>query len=279
MGRFSGDLGKRVLNKGPQIGFCVICGTHGKLSRDHVPPRKCNNISDVELKYLGASDNAARIGVTSQGGTHYKTLCGECNSKRLGIDFDPSLIKLSNEITSMVVGANNRIISLPDTIHPLVKPQRIARSVVGHLLAAVAVEETKTGLVSTPIEDSLREYFLDKSKPIPKNLEIYYWLYPSRNQIIIKHMMKSSMRYRENIFGHVIKFLPLGFWLVWNKREGIDLNLNNLVPEKMMGIDDVKQIQLNLYSIPRLSFPEKPEGDESIFLNTDYAVISSPKGK
>jgi len=277
MGNFSNNLGKRVLNRGADKGHCVICGVYGKLSRDHVPPKKCNNLNDVELKTLLPSENSARVGTTSQGGAHYKTLCKECNSKRLGTNYDPSLINLSNEITSLVMGAKNRLVSLPETIHPFIKPQKIARAIVGHCLAAIAIEETKSGPIPSPIGDGLREYFLDESQALPDELDIYYWVYPSKRQVVIKAMGKSSMYSRATIVGHVIKFLPLGFWLVWNKPKGLIMNLNNLVPEKNMELNAVRQIELNLYRIPALNFPEVPEDHEYIALNGGHAVVANPK--
>ncbi|MBL4851253.1 MAG: hypothetical protein JKY90_03090 [Gammaproteobacteria bacterium] len=68
MGNFSNNLGQRVLNRGQGKGHCVICGVYGELSRDHIPPKKCNNLNDVELKALLPSGNSARVATTSQGG-------------------------------------------------------------------------------------------------------------------------------------------------------------------------------------------------------------------
>ena len=277
MGKFSNNLGKRVLNKGPKIGYCVICGEYGKLSRDHVPPRKCNNLSDVELKALFSKEQISKVGTISQGGAHYRTICSECNSTHLGTKYDPALVDLSNDITSYVMAANNRLISLPEVISPFVKPQKIARSVVGHCLAAIAIEETKTGLVSSPISDSLREYFLNESLPMPKELDIYYWLYPSKRQVVVKNMGKSSMNGNGTIFGHVIKFLPLGFWLVWNKPKTVDLKMRSLLSNKNIGINEVEQHEINLYDVPALDFPEAPADHEFIALNSNYAVVADKK--
>lgn len=182
MGNYSKSISKRILHKGPSEGFCVICGEYSKLTRDHVPPKKCNNLNDVEIKALMPKEESARVGTTSQGGTHFKTLCSKCNSERLGAKYDPSLVDFTNNITSLVLGAKRKHIVLPQSIYPIITPQRIARSVVGHALAAVAVEEAKIGLVSSPMSNKLREYFLNESHPLPEKLEIYYWLYPSRKE-------------------------------------------------------------------------------------------------
>lgn len=279
MGNYSKNLTNRITNKGNEFGYCVICGEYGKLSRDHVPPKGCNNLNDVELKALFPGENSARAGTTSQGGTHFKTLCETCNSTCLGTYYDPWLIDLSNEITSLVLGAKNRLVSLPEKIYPFIRPQRIARSIVGHCLAAVAVEETKSGLISSPLGDALRAYFMDQSAPLPSELDIYYWLYPSKRQVIVKGLGKSSMYSKGTIVGHVIKFLPLGFWLVWNKPKEINIGIKEFVSNKAMGIDEIQQVELELYNIPALDFPEVPADHEYILLNDDYAVVANQKNK
>jgi hypothetical protein len=105
MGEYSKNLKKRILNQGPKEGFCVICGGFGVLSRDHVPPKGCHNLNDVELKTVLPSPEYSKVGTTSQGGTHYKTLCEKCNNHCLGTLYDQALIDFSNSITSTVLGA------------------------------------------------------------------------------------------------------------------------------------------------------------------------------
>lgn len=277
MGNYSSSIQKRISNKGPAQGFCVICGEFGKLTRDHVPPKKCNNLNDIEIKSLMAEDNSEKAGLTSQGGMHFKTLCETCNSERLGIKYDPSLVRLSNDITSLVQGAKNRNVVLPRKIYPIIQPQRIARSIVGHALAAIAVDEAKSGLRGSPISDSLREYFLNENAQLPSNIDIYYWLYPSRKQVVVKGMGKKHLGVEGTVVGHVLKFLPLGFWIVYNKPSNISMNLANLIGNKGMGLNEWEQIEIDLYSAPSVNFPEAPEDWEVTALNDNYAYSGHPK--
>lgn len=280
MARYAKNLRRRIQNSGPKVGFCAICGDKGPLSRDHVPPKKCNNLNDVEIKTFLPSEDYSKIGTTSQGGAHYRTLCATCNSTRLGSYYDPALIDLSNEITAMAMGAKSQKISLPRAIFPFIKPQRIARAVVGHVLAGLAVNESHKGLTSSPISDSLRSYFLDSTASLPDNLDIYYWIYPSRNQVLIKNAGKSvinSTGKRETVFGHIFKFLPLGFWLVFNGSNQESGLIKKLVREREMPLDGVEQIEIDLYRVPPLDYPERPVGDEVIALNGDYAVQTRDK--
>lgn len=272
MGKFSQRLNKRVQNKGPKIGWCVICGSHGELTRDHVPPKQCNNLNDYEINILMPNKEYSKKGTTSQGGTHYRTLCKKCNSERLGINYDPELIKLTREITDQVRISHSGNLILPDQIHLFVKPQKVARSIIGHTLAAIAVEEARIGLVSSPFADAMRGYFLDHDAYLPEELDIFFWVYPSKRQVVMKHMGKKSIRYRETVVGHIIKFLPLGFWVVWNKPKSIDLGLPSLPKDKHIRIDGLEQVSINLKEIPPLSFPEAPADDEFVVFNSEYAV-------
>ena len=103
------------------------------------------------------------------------------------------LVKLSNNITQIALAARNKQIALPGDLLVFIRPQKIARAVVGHILAANAMEEAKNGLVSAPFPDALRRYFLDENEPLPRHVDIYFWVYPSRRQVVIKNACKISM--------------------------------------------------------------------------------------
>lgn len=277
MGDYSRSISKRIQHKGPGKGYCVICGEKGKLTRDHVPPKKCNNLNDVEIKAFLSSNNSARVGPTSQGGTHFKTLCTKCNSEILGMKYDPSLVEFSNKITSLVLGAKNSSIYLPKNTYPIITPQRIAKSVVGHVLAAIAVDEVKSGLVKSPMSNALREYVLDSTLPMPPSLEIFYWVYPYRKQVVIKGMGKAQFGAgNEVVVGHVFKFLPLGFWLVWDRPKYVEINLSSLVVNKGMGLDERAQVEIDLYNTIPSDFPEASKGKDVTLLNT-YSFIGNQK--
>ncbi len=263
----------RISNKGPSEGYCVICGTHGKLTRDHVPPKKCNNLNNTELKVLQSRFAKTAQRTISRGGTHFKTLCGKCNSEQLGVEYDPWFIELSKVIKASFLEEN-----LPQKICLTITPQRIARAVVGHILAAVAVEETKSGLINSPMSDTLRKYFLNKTLPLPDEIEIYYWLYPYKDQVLIKGMGKCQFGIKEMLVGHIFKFFPLGFLLTWERPDNIKVNIPILLKNKKMKINEREQIEIELCYPPR-DFPESPKDGELFLLNDQHAFIGSPQHK
>lgn len=267
------------MTRGPSEGYCVICGTFGKLTRDHVPPKGCNNATDAILQTFPQAHGGQKGNrwSQSQGGTHFKTLCQKCNTYRLGSKYDPEIVDLSNELTRLALSSLNGTIALPNEIAVFLRPQKIARAVVGHLLAANAVEEAKTGIVSAPFPDALRRYFLNDEQALPDNIDIYWWIYPYRRQVVIKGAGKMSMKGSGMIFGHILKFLPLGFWVLWERPAHVSLQVPTLVPDKRMGIDEVAQTSIVLNSPPPRDFPEAPTDDEAILMHAESTSVGTPR--
>lgn len=79
------------------------------------------------------------------------------------------------------------------------------------------------------------------------------------------------------VTGHVIKFLPLGFWLVWGKPKSVKMNIPNLLKDKDMGLDERIQIDIDLYNTPSTKFPEAPKDWEINLLNDNYAFVGNHK--
>ena len=111
------------------IGHCNICDSYEKLTEDHVPPKGSTRITQVKMLSLskaldvGAEEAKGRY---SQNGVKFKSLCGTCNNKYLGLKYDPSLNYLSNEIIKYIESN----LALPRILHIKVKPNLIARAVL-----------------------------------------------------------------------------------------------------------------------------------------------------
>jgi len=73
------------LTKDLKEGYCHVCGTHGRLSFDHVPPRSAFNDRPVvvakALEVIGPGSDLDRVqGRVQQRGAGGYTLCERCNS-------------------------------------------------------------------------------------------------------------------------------------------------------------------------------------------------------
>lgn len=275
MGNYTKNLRTRVSTKGSTHGYCAICKESATLSRDHVPPRCCGNIDTHILEFLHSGKPT--VSTQSQGGTHFRTICSKCNGDRLGLLYDPALGEMTNEVKFYAQKAYEGSISLPDTIQVKVQPQKIARSIIGHLMAAVATDEIKEPDCSSPVNQILRNYFLNQDSPLPDEAEIYYWIYPGKKQTVLKHFAKQESFGGKLIFGSCLKFPPLGFCITHNSPELQHLGVRKLLKNKDLQLDQEVNININLYEVPPLDFPEKPGERGMVMLANQLGYEALPK--
>lgn len=82
------SLQRRRIDQMARMGICHICGQYGKLTAEHVPPRKSFNDSKIFRgnisEFIGRSkfpwDTEGVRMTQSQRGVVYETLCQECNN-------------------------------------------------------------------------------------------------------------------------------------------------------------------------------------------------------
>lgn len=272
-----GNLKKKIKIRGPLKGYCTICGTFGELTADHVPPKGCANVSPVEIRTLTkALDKNNEKPRYSQNGVKFRTICGTCNNDLLGGEYDKEIINLADEITKYYRPILESGLSLPSIQKITIKPQRLARAVIGHLLAAEPIKSVKEKPVDAPLPNKLREYFLNPSKDLPDGIEIYYWLYPSKTQVIIKGCGLAILGAGFSAVGHIMKFFPLVFYVVHNRPEKMDINQSQLKIEKNTEIDQFSEIEINYNNVSPIGWPEQPTGNEILLLaeeQTHHAVL------
>lgn len=268
----------RVRFKGDEKGYCNICGQYSKLTLDHIPPRGCVKPTAVELRtliqYLSEPGKKPTI---SQGGLNVLSLCGSCNNKWLGTEYDPELINVSKKVSSIVKSYLDLRLSLPEKIPLVVKPQRLIRAVVGHILAGKLPIPGQSS-ISAPFPDALRNYFLDRSSNIPDELNVYYWVYPSNKQIVINPLAIASVIGEGCIAGSaLLKFFPLAFWLVWDQPASFPINFTSISKDKFKDLDDTYEIILELRKLPSLYYPEVPGEGKIIMYCDDSTFLAQPK--
>ncbi|MFM0208866.1 hypothetical protein PQQ96_15790 [Paraburkholderia sediminicola] len=274
MADYSKKITERFLNRGPNVGYCAICRIYGPLTKDHVPPKGCGNINDSVIAHVyGYSPQNPGKSVLSQGGSHFRTICGQCNNTLLGTEYDPALSVVFHEIETYFKQASGSRLSLPRTHLFEYQPNKFLRSVIGHLLAANAVSDLASNVLAAPLDSALREYVLDPTKCLPDGLRVYYWFYPYRRRVVMKH---SAMGFiggnGASIYGHVFKFFPFGFWFVWdetgNRSRRFRLRQLN---DSSEFISATSRLVVDLWPLQPSSFPEAPTED-GMWLVTDHLV-------
>lgn len=261
--------------KGLRVGYCSICGMYGDLTHDHVPPKGGMKMKPVEIRTLAqAYYGSPTKAIVSQNGVKFRTLCGRCNNELLGTKYDPELRNFTDQVSLFLRNLIESNIYFPPNQPFQIRTQRVVRAIVGHLLAAFLPDDTSRPQPASPAYDSLRSYFLDDNEPIPKELSIYIWLYPVKDQIIIRGFGLSSIRGSGTIVGDIIKFFPMAYWLVWEQPTTANINQIQLGARKNMGIDETEIIIIDFSKIPSRSFPESPKDDEFVLLNDQFSSSS-----
>ena len=247
----------KKMMKGSSEGYCRICGEYDKLTEDHIPPHGCGNNSIVTIRNFEGHISY------SQNGSKVKTICSECNNKRLGIDSDSELVRIYNEVKSnysSIIQNPNREISIT------VNPQKIIKSICGHLLAIMVGDEVARELSEKPIMTDylteLRDFVIyDKSM---KSVTVFYWFYPHDEMRIIQYFGKipDVSELNNVIYGSIFKFFPFGFWIV-NSKSSTCFPRFNVMPQDI----STYVMKLNIRNVLHESKPEMPESNGLILIN------------
>jgi hypothetical protein len=261
-------------------GRCIICDTVGRLTRDHVPPRSVAPPKELELRRLamavepGNKPDQFRVGFQAP---TFPSLCRVCNTDRLGGQYDPTLAKLAADVRTWVAATTDLGIWVPGDIRVETQPFRLARSVVGHLLAA---EERKDPARRPPrgtLTDALRAFFLDDAAPWPEDHHVYMWLYPARKQVIVRGFGISRVlgsRY-DPIVGDVLKFFPVAFWITLDPATGVQHRLAEVPLQTAGTIDTSVTLTIPLRGLPPPTWPEQPGEGEIVLINDERTSVAT----
>jgi len=259
-------------------GRCLICDSLGKLSRDHVPPRSVVPLKRVEVQRVialwgGQPNQKPRKAFQS---IEFPSLCQICNSDRLGSTYDPYLAEFAKAVTTWVRSAFQLYLTLPGSFSIAIKPHRVARAVIGHLLAAEERKDPTAPLRNGPMPDDMRRYFLNVDEPAPAALELYVWPYASETQRIVRAFSVAELGSNDSVLGSVLKFFPLAFWLVYERPETTHIRLPSLPLHLAGGLDLETTITLPLKGIPRPDFPEAPGPSGIVMMNNESTFTATP---
>jgi hypothetical protein len=260
-----------IQTKGPKNGRCNICGKVGSLTEDHTPPKGCYRPTQVELHSIFQritidTENTQKPRF-SQNGVKFRTLCKRCNNTLLGSLYDPALIAFVNSISSVL----NSSLALPTVLPVRGQPQAIIRSVIGHLCAQ-GVDRYEKG----PLTESIREYLLDKSLPLPVGIRLFYWAYPFRSHVMVRDASCVIHFGVTQSFGTwFLKFFPVAFLLAWDGPDSLPFQTHSFDVWRYSSFDTIAEIPITLHPITPEVWPEYPLRD-SMIMYGDEAINVKP---
>jgi len=227
------------------------------------------------IRYLSVDPQRPKI---YKNGVKFRTLCGKCNNDRLGGSYDPALIEISKIVSRMVRVDQSGLLKLPPEIKFPVKVQRVARAIVGHLLAVLPGPEAGKSITHAPFPDAMRDYFLDPTKPLPKEMNIYYWVYPSDLHVVARGFGVGDARSLPHIIvGDMIKFFPLGYWVTWEAPPELRISQPTLIANRSSGIDDEEILKIPLRDVPPLDWPARPGSWGINLFSEEITFVAYPR--
>jgi hypothetical protein len=184
---------------------CNICRrTKDPLTEDHVPPSNCLLERQVQIEpfenFLRRDEPVLPI---SQNGVRFRTLCSDCNNRRLGSDYDPHLGSMVRALQSRF----SPVYSPTDRWKTWCRSGLVIRALFGHLLAAT------TDDADTVPDTEMRAFVLDQSTARPPSLRVFYWLHPHLDIKLLRSVAMPASRRGSTDFGifQILKFFPIGF--------------------------------------------------------------------
>jgi hypothetical protein len=269
--------------RGPMHGRCNICGIQGLLTEDHTPPKGYAPSVPVQMTHIAdrLRSEPQRKFRKAPDGVKYRTLCASCNNGLLGSEYDGALIRMARQATSVITSE----MLLPPTVALRVMPQRVVRSVLGHI-AAQGVDRYEKG----PITEPLRDYLLNSALPMLAGVRLCYWIYPHRPRVLIRdaaimHLFEGA---EHSSCNHsviwLMKCFPLAFAVLWDG----GFKFENGAPQPRdfdaytnMRIDDEVDLPIDLFGVPHELWPEAPTDGTALMLGQEAvsATVSPTRGK
>ncbi|MEN6082834.1 hypothetical protein [Chromobacterium piscinae] len=212
MGEFSKEISRRILdNKKHKFGYCVICGNHGELSKDHVPPQSLGNVGSVELLTLSEYVSRSNIKpLSGKGGAYHKTICRVCNGDLLS-RLDMTL-KVMYEETFLALSRYEKNVGI-DYVKFNVDPKEFCRCMMGHLTATSPQVYCEKPIPEKEHVSLIRNFILKGGDEIIEDYDFYLWFYPYKNVVAVNNMIGLGTN-GVQVTVYLLKFLPFGFAMV-----------------------------------------------------------------
>jgi hypothetical protein len=272
VGKSSKNISERIRHTRIKQGYCLICGKHGNLTQDHVPPKGSIEITKTEQKHITELLNSAPSslkGVSSQIGSTFRTICANCNNIHLGNN-DKEVARVCHELTEKIRHAFSSPGWHTKSIRVDVDIIKYTRAMIGHILAATSVTECTKPPVQSPYFSPLQEFILGNDSALSSSHDIYYWFYPLRRHLSAKMVL--FMNEGNKCCLSLLSFFPIAF-LVTEKGKGVfPAHAKKLEPT-----DTSLTLNLSMHNAKYIEFPFVELTGNSMYLLADFqCVISYP---
>lgn len=245
--------------RGPLFGRCNLCENEGKLTEDHTPPKGVVRVGQLELHHI-----TARLAVQTeprkfrqfQNGVKYRTLCAKCNNNLGSLD-DPALIDFSRLVHGVMTS------EWPFSAG-VVKPQNVMRSVIGHLCAQ-GVDRYLKGDATEP----LAAYLTNREAVLPPGIEVFWWPYPFRHQVVARDAGYLDMKSGSAIVTWMMKFFPLAFLVAFDRPKDVRFPVAELSEYRSYRSGELAKVNIDCLRIMPEHWPEAPTGNSAMMYGAE----------
>jgi len=188
-------------------GYCCLCGTFGRLTFEHVPPRSSFNkktrYQEIPILDFIKSKNPLDQGFKNkieQGGIGYYSLCSKCNSF-LGREYVNSFTTYSNSFIEFA--RKNEFNYFELEMHQF-KAARVLKQ-VGAMFASI------NGWQFTQSYPEFRNYLLDvNSRTLPAQFRFFIYINIEGNLRNLPISVTASLKSTQTIMVSELTFPPMG---------------------------------------------------------------------
>ncbi|EJM94754.1 hypothetical protein [Pseudomonas sp. GM67] len=255
---------------------CNLCLKRKEMTRDHIFPQSIampmqRQISLI-LKQVKPEERGKRTTFLAQNGLQKRTLCGNCNNKVLGTILDPALEHLCKETSIRL--RNSRFLMNSFMHLENIQLNKVARAVAGHFLAHDDAPTHKHLLVK-----ALRRYVLNADQNFPENFRFHIWLYPFKEQAVMKDLFHSQLGSGYEPFAiSAYKTFPLAFAFsnkIHNPAYAITGTLD-ITEHLSSNLDEHYRIKIDARTVVDRNWPYAPLKDGAILTSENGSIITKP---
>ena len=252
-----------------EISRCNLCLKRDKLTWDHIPPKDGGVQSKVIIESLFSNRTGKQTSegqIESQNGFKIRSICKKCNNTWLGKYYDPTLNEFARHVSNILQSKLLR----PEVLEIPTKPNRLIRAVIGHLVASKIKYDRCTS------DHLFRRCFFDMDSPILEDVNVFFWIHPHSETIIIRDTVMPRRRgdFLQNMLCHVLKYYPVGFLVTTaDSYEG----LSSLTKFRNSEPDEINSLRISIKNRRPSDWPERV--DNGNFVMGGYALSRSTIAK
>jgi len=231
------------MSKKVVVGTCHICGTHGPMSLEHVPPQKAFNDRKV---YIGRPANGLPFGPDEmvdkkqiQGGVKMHTLCEPCNNNTGGW-YGPAFINWCHQGMDIVrrSGGNPSLI-----YYYKAQPLNVLKQIVTMFFSVLGPEYQKH-------DPDLVTFVLSREeRGLPPGVRFFTYYNAGTPHDKLRYappIVKMNIETGLNSMFSEITFPPFGYVMVMADTEAPDSSLVEISHFSKCKYDAVREISLQL---------------------------------